>query len=113
MIMGVPENKSIQSALSFVRIPFTEECKLLPATGIYAVSVISGETNSKGMAVICKSDGMQPEVLLHIFENEDLFTGKSTEILFHKMIHGSVSLSDAKTTERLMLAKAEISDLIY
>ncbi len=53
LVMGVPEKYSSLFDFSFLRIPLTEECKLLPATGIYAVSVISGEVNSKGMAVVC------------------------------------------------------------
>jgi riboflavin kinase / FMN adenylyltransferase len=113
MIMGVPENKSVYSLFSFLKIPITEECKLLPATGIYAVSVISDQADSKGMAVIFQSPGMKPDCLVHLFENENLFTGRSSRILFHKMIHGSVSLTDVKTTERFKLAKAEISELIY
>jgi riboflavin kinase/FMN adenylyltransferase len=113
MIMGVPENQSICSSFSFLKMPITEECKLLPATGIYAVSVISGKVDSKGMAVICQSPEMKPDFLVHIFDNENLFTGRSSRILFHKMIHGSVSLTDARTTERFKLAKAEISELIY
>ena len=113
MVMGVPEKFTSLFDLSFLKIPLTEECKLLPATGIYAVSVISGETSSKGMAVVCASQEEKPEVILNIFEYEDLFTGKCATLLFHKMIHGKVSLSDERTGERFMHAKAEISDLIY
>jgi riboflavin kinase / FMN adenylyltransferase len=113
MIIGIPEKLSAFFGLDFLRIPLTEECKLLPATGIYAVSVKSGDNNSKGMIVINEYQGNKPEVLLHIFEDENYFSGKTSTILFHKMIHGSVSLSDTKTAERIIIAKNEISDLIY
>lgn len=113
MIMGVSERLTSSVDFSFVKIPMTEECKLLPATGIYAVSVISDDVNSKGMAVISESLEKKQEVLVHIFEDENVFPGKTTTILFHKMIHGSVSLGDPKTAERLLHAREEISDLIY
>jgi len=113
MIMGIPEKLSAFFGLNFLKIPLTEECKLLPATGIYAVSVISGRANSKGMVVINESQQRKPEILLHIFEEEDLFQEKTSTILFHKMIHGAVPLSDTKTAERIINSKGEIMDLIY
>ena len=113
MIMGIPGIYSTIFDLSFMRIPLTEECKLLPATGIYAVSVISGGFSSKGMAVISLSPESGTEVILHVFEDEYHFPGKTATLLFHKMIHGNVSLSDEKSAEKLMHAKDEISDLIY
>ena len=113
MVMGTPEKNPSFFDYSFVRIPLTEECKLLPATGIYAVSVISGQVNSKGMAIIRESADKNPEVAVNIFENENNFPGKPATILFHKMVHGSLSASDPKTAMILSNAKVEISDLIY
>jgi riboflavin kinase/FMN adenylyltransferase len=113
MVMGIPEKYSLFYGHSFLRIPLTEECKLLPATGIYAVSIISGEVSSKGMVVISPSPENRTEVFLNIFEDEDHFRGKTTTLLFHKKIHGSVSLSDEKSVEKIMYARNEISDLIY
>jgi riboflavin kinase / FMN adenylyltransferase len=116
LIMGIPERNTIsgsQVLQSFLTIPLTEECKILPATGIYAVSVVHDHLNSKGMVLICRESGQAPGVLLHIFENEEEFAGRNSEVLFHKMIHGSVSLSDAKIQSRFELAKSEISELIY
>jgi hypothetical protein len=113
MVMGTPEKNPSFFDYSFVRIPLTEECKLLPATGIYAVSVISGQVNSKGMAIIRESADKNPEVAVNIFENENDFPGKPATILFHKMVHGTLSASDPKTAMILSNAKDEISDLIY
>jgi len=116
MIIGKPEKKGfIESkfAISLVYIPVTEECKLLPATGIYAVSVSTEEFISRGMAVICQEPGKLPYPMIHIFENEEMFIGRKTYILFHKMIHGTVNLSDPGIANRLDRAKAEISELIY
>lgn len=113
MVMGIPEKYSSFHDHSFLRIPLTEECKLLPATGIYAVSIISGEACSKGMAVIIPAPENRTEVIINIFEDEDHFRGKTTTLLFHKQIHGSVSLSDEKSAKKILQAKDEISDLIY
>jgi riboflavin kinase/FMN adenylyltransferase len=113
MVMGTPEKNPSFFDYSFVRIPLTEECKLLPATGIYAVSVISGQVNSKGMAIIREAADKNHEVAVHIFENENIFTGKIATILFHKKVHGSLSATDPKFASILSNAKDEISDLIY
>lgn len=116
LIISTPENCSFTDTSdlpSFLKLPLAEECKLLPATGIYAISVISDNLNSKGMAVISQESGMKPEVLIHIFENDEKIIAKRSVILFHKMIHGSVNLSDPMTISRLEHAKAEIMELIY
>lgn len=113
LIMGKPESTEPAGSFSFMRIPLVEECKILPATGIFAVSVVCDNLNSKAMSVICQEPETRPEVLLHIFENEKSFTGKNSMILFHKMIYGSVSLKDTKISQRLDFAKAQISELIY
>jgi hypothetical protein len=111
--MGKPEIREPAGSLSFVKIPITEECKILPATGIYAASVVSDDLNSKGMAVICQESGQKPEVLVHIFENMEKYPGNDSFVLFHKMIHGYVSMTDALSEKRLEVAKAQISELIY
>jgi cytidyltransferase-like protein len=43
----------------------------------------------------------------------ETFVGKDSTLLFHKKIHGSLSLSDPKTPARIDSAKEEIIDLIY
>lgn len=113
IVMGIPEKYPSFHEYSLLRIPVTEECKLLPAAGIYAVSITSGEAGSKGMVIIKPAAGNQDEVILNVFEDEDLFMGEPTTLLFHKKIHGSVSLSDEKSANKILHARDEISDLIY
>jgi riboflavin kinase/FMN adenylyltransferase len=116
MIMGTPDKFEIpgQSSLpSFLKVPITEECKILPATGIYAVSVVNGNKESKGMALIYGKQEKSSDVLVHIFENEDQFKGRKSVVLFHKMIHGTIHYSDPNIIGMLQNAKDEISDLIY
>jgi FAD synthase len=114
IIMGYPEEYNDRKELltSFLKIPVTDKCKLIPATGVYAVSVKTGMHVSRGMAVIIKETGV-PEVLVHIFEDQGRSTGKLTEVLFHKMIRGTVAFSDPSARHRLESAKAEISELIF
>jgi riboflavin kinase/FMN adenylyltransferase len=113
MIMGTPSQPFTSAGMTFMKIPMIEECKLLPATGIYAVSAVSGDHSSKGMAVICGSCEKNEQVIVSLFDNEKLFRDQNTILMFHKMIHGTVSLHDEKSIARLTEAKEEISELIY
>lgn len=116
LIMGTPfKNESPDASLisSLSVLPVTEECKLLPSPGIYAVSVITGETSSKAMSIIFQNPGEQSRVLLSIFDNEGFYTGKKCSVLFHKKIHGEIPLTDPGIDYRLNIARNEISELIY
>ncbi len=116
MIMGIPQKYEFPGSSElpgFLTITVKEECKLLPATGIYAVSVTGEEAESKGLAIICPETGERSLILVHVFENENDFMGCSTTILFHKMIHGTITLEDPKINQRIQIAKSEISELIY
>jgi riboflavin kinase/FMN adenylyltransferase len=116
MIMGIPERyefPGFEILPSFLRVPITEECKILPATGIYAVSVVNEKKESRGMVLICQDQEKDSVVLVHIFNNEEEFINRKSTVLFHKMIYGTVNLTDPKISDRLQFAKDEISDLIY
>ena len=95
-----------------VSIKLTEECKLLPSPGIYAVSVESGTIQAKGMTIIHRKPDNSSEVLLNIFGeipgNESVLT-----ISFHKKIHGAIALTDSRAFIKIKTAIEEISDLIY
>jgi riboflavin kinase / FMN adenylyltransferase len=97
----------------FSKIPLTEECKLLPSPGIYAVSVEKSGFYSKGMAIIHISAGERPEVLLDCFSDSKISSGENITLYFHKKIHGSVDLTDNRSIVRVNLAREEISELIY
>ena len=116
IIIGKPEKWLIEEALnlpSMVKIPLTEECKILPSSGIYAVSVESGLNNSKGMAIIHRRSDDTSEVLLNIFDDQNINTDSKITISFHKKIHGAIDLSDSRSVSKINLAKEEIADLIY
>jgi riboflavin kinase / FMN adenylyltransferase len=116
MVMGIPVKYKPESDSvlpPFLDIPITEECKLLPATGIYAVSVTADSFQAKAMAVILHDGPGKPRVLVSIFGDENYFAGKTSIVLFHKMIHGTISLTDSSVIQRLERSQEEISDLIY
>jgi riboflavin kinase/FMN adenylyltransferase len=117
VIMGNPvayEYENPEFPVSLLRIPLTEECKLLPANGIYAVSFESGSRRSKGMVIINALTSDRSEVLLHLFDNEPHHLDSGSTVLFHKKIHGAITLADLKSsTPRIRSAVNEISELIY
>jgi len=116
IIKGRPENFLTEDSLklpSLVRIPLSEECKILPSSGIYAVSIESPLLNSKGMAIIRGSHDNKSEVLVHIFDEFSFNSDSRITISFHKKIHGAINFSDSKSISKINLAIEEISDLIY
>lgn len=117
IVMGKPviyDYENPYSPFSLVNIPLTEECKLLPANGIYAVSFESGSKHLRGMAIINGIESPGSEVLLHLFDNEVYPIGNQSTIFFHKKVHGAINLTDHKASApRLKAAMQEISELIY
>jgi riboflavin kinase / FMN adenylyltransferase len=116
MIIGKPENykpEVIGNLSPLLLIPLTEECKLLPSPGIYAVSVECKNIYSKGMAIIHKGMEEKPEVLLNVFDEMNLSSESKITICFHKKIHGAVNLSDNRYLGKINFAREEISELIY
>jgi riboflavin kinase/FMN adenylyltransferase len=117
IVMGKPVPYGYQNPeypISFVRMPMTEDCKLLPANGIYAVSFESDSRKSKGMTIINGVTSDKSEVLLHLSDNEPCPLNSGATILFHKKIHGAVNLIDFKSSApRIKSALEEISELIY
>ena len=95
------------------KITLTEESKILPASGIYAVSAEAGSTGFKGMAIINRGKDLGSEVLVYIFDEPDFITDSSITLSFHKKIHGAVDLSDLRSVSKINQASEEISDLIY
>ncbi len=116
LIMGMPQVYKPQGHSSFqnlVRIPITEECKLLPPFGIYAVTVRSGALNSKGMVIIQMKDRDESDVLLDVFDDTTLHSDQNISVLFHKKIHGAIDLNSDNALMKIRSAKDEISELIF
>lgn len=116
MILGSAEkllNDDADKLPRFIKMTLTEECKLLPSPGIYAVSVEAGSLYSKGMVIINKRGDNNPEVLVDIFDDPSLTGEQRITSLFHKKIHGAINLDDIRSVQKISMAKEEILDLIY
>jgi riboflavin kinase / FMN adenylyltransferase len=116
MIMGKNERYFAQTEYelpALYKILLTEECKLLPSPGIYAVSVGSGSFSSKGMVIINKPTDSIADILVNVFEEINSTTDTRLTCFFHKKIHGAINLADSKTKFKITSAKEEISELIY
>ena len=94
-------------------VPLTEEGKLLPSTGIYAVTAEAGDYYSKAMVIICEKNDKSPEVLVDFFNPLPIVLNLPVTLSFHKRVHGAVNPSDAKAVSAILSAKHEISELIY
>jgi riboflavin kinase/FMN adenylyltransferase len=116
IIKGMPEKYQIPGITnlpSLLKIPLTEECKILPSPGIYAVSVDSALVNSKGMVIIHRGNNTTAAVLLNIFDEMNFNPDNKITISFHKKIHGAINFADARAISKINLAIEEISELIY
>ncbi len=117
IVMGKPERYQYRNnfyEINLAKVPLTEECKLLPAPGIYAVSLKTDSRDSKGMVIIYETSENGREVLLNILDGDPVRLGHDTTIFFHKRIHGSVNLSDQSDSARwLKVSRTEISELIF
>jgi len=117
IIMGKPEKYPYRNnfyEINLAKVPLTEECKLLPAPGLYAISFKAGNGDSKGMVIINETPEGEKEVLLSILDGDPVKYNLDSIIFFHKKIHGSINLSDQYDSARwLKAAKTEISELIY
>jgi riboflavin kinase/FMN adenylyltransferase len=117
LVMGIPVRSDpppAGSALPFYRIPVTDENKLLPSDGIYAVSSVTGSFSDKGMVVIYTIVNSNTQVFLNMLDCKTDISGKTTSLLFRKKVSGPVNLTDPSSAlKRFNSAMEEISDLIY
>ena len=117
LVMGYPvkyDQVSDQTDLDFYRVPVTDENKLLPSDGVYAVSVEKDPEAVKGMAVIIPGTENRQDLLLHIPSGEKITQGETVSLFFHKKITGPVDIADRfKATSKLKSSLQEISELIY
>jgi riboflavin kinase/FMN adenylyltransferase len=116
IVTGTPalhEDDFFPETIPFYKVPVTEENKLLPPQGIYAVSTGNTSVVSRGMVVIWMNNTGETILFLHPFDRQKISTGQKTTIYFHKRISGPVEFSNRYLAATLRSAIAEISDLIY
>lgn len=93
------------------KVVISEESKLIPVPGIYAVSIGSANWQSKGMAITVKDDP-GTKVLVHAFDSP-IPEGEKLTLYFHKKIHAAVNMEDPVTASKISHAMEDISELIY
>ena len=116
IVMGIPEQKIIFNDTElpvFYSVPVTDECKLLPSPGIYAVSAEMGEFKSKAMAVIHMNPNNIQELKVDFFNDITLPCDFPLILYFHKRIHGAVDFFEKRFIPRILMAKEEINELIF
>jgi riboflavin kinase/FMN adenylyltransferase len=117
LVMGHPERYQYRNnfyEINLAKVPLTEECKLLPLPGVYAVSLKTANTKSKGMAIINVIHEGEQEVLINVIEGEPLKYGTEVIGLFHKRIQGPINLADQTDSARwLKAARNEVSELVF
>jgi riboflavin kinase / FMN adenylyltransferase len=116
MIMGRSEGYAGELAEykpQLKRILQTEECKLLPPPGIYAVSVEANSSSSKGMVIIHRTTDNRNDVLIDVFDNLDSHHDTNISSFFHKKILGAINTLDGRSLQKIASAREEILELIY
>ncbi len=95
------------------KVEITDESKLLPSPGIYAVSAEFGSESSKAMVIIYKNQEQNPDVLVDLLDAVSFQDKDKINLYFHKKILGAVNMSDTKSLLKISAAREEITDLIY
>lgn len=116
LIMGTPGEYLFypgENGFRFRMVPVTDEDKLLPPAGVYAVTVETGTESVKGMVVI-NGDGEKPKnVLMHCIPDLKDQNGK-VSLLFRKRVAGAIDTPDREAaSRRLRSCFDEVCDLIY
>ncbi|MGE5318325.1 MAG: bifunctional riboflavin kinase/FMN adenylyltransferase [Chloroflexota bacterium] len=128
IIIGILTGGSTScKALNFdtLRIPITEECKLVPPDGVYAVSILVEGLYFKGILNIKNS--LPPEIRkiedilidVHLFQeacNTDFssYIGKEATIFFAKRIRDELNFSTGEEMKfQLSRDLQEVEELIY
>lgn len=116
IITGIPVLQTsgiLPESIPFMKITVTEDSKLLPSRGIYAVSAGDDSDICKGMAVISENGLGGTEVLLHPFQTGKITSTQKTTLYFHKKISGISGEKILLSDSALQSAISEISELIY
>jgi len=108
------EKNPAATGYSFFRIILnTEEDKLIPPPGVYAVSVEKETVKSKGLGLIYQSESGGDTVLFHPFE-KIVQDNQKIRLCFHKQITAEINLNDTRALKTsLEIYTRAIKELIY
>jgi riboflavin kinase/FMN adenylyltransferase len=102
------------SGIPVTSILLTENTKLTPASGVYAVTIAGDAFYSRAMVVIDNSQNLETRVKAHMFEYDKTIPGKKLTLFFHKKIRDIDNIIDsANPAARIKEAVGEINELIF
>jgi riboflavin kinase/FMN adenylyltransferase len=105
------EDPRLTTTVPLVKIPVTDQTKLVPPPGLYAVSCAADTFFSRGMVYIAANDGPLPDIYLHLENYEDDIPGKRLTLFFHKRLETSRSSLPAE--KLLAEGVREMQELIF
>ena len=95
-------------------IPVTEETKLTPASGIYAVTAAGDAFYSKAMAIVNNDLPMERRIMIHLTGFDKTVPGKKLTLFFHKKIRDLKNIaSSGNQSAAVSAAFDEINELIF
>ena len=102
------------SAIPVTYLPISEETKLTPASGVYAVTAAGEAFYSKAMAIVDNALPKESRVAVHFFDFDKTVPGKNITLFFHKKIRDlSQIVSQGKAAANIKGAFEEINELIF
>jgi riboflavin kinase / FMN adenylyltransferase len=117
IVIGTAERSAdscFGSGIPLSAIPITEETKLTPASGIYAVTVAGEAFYSKSMVLVNNDMPRESRVLLHLTEFDKTVPGKKLTLFFHKKIRDLIQITTSLTpATSISRALEEIKELIF
>jgi riboflavin kinase / FMN adenylyltransferase len=117
IVIGVatPDSDSCYGAgIPLSAIPVTEETKLTPASGIYAVTAAGDAFYSKAMAIVNNDLPMDRRIMIHLTGFDKTVPGKKLTLFFHKKIRDLKNITSAGNPSTAVTAALdEINELIF
>lgn len=102
------------SAIPISYLPISEETKLTPASGVYAVTAAGEAFYSKAMAVVDNALPKELRVAVHFFDYDKTVPAKNITLFFHKKIRDlNQIVSQGKAAANIKGAFEEINELIF
>lgn len=109
-----------QAGLPIYRVGIDEDVKLVPAEGVYAISVSNVGKYYRGMLNIAnpnqlpKPNGQELIIELHLFDCDEDLTGQTMMISFHKRMRDEINFENTEQLiTQLSKDKEEINELIF
>ena len=91
----------LQSGIPMCDIPVTEETKLTPASGIYAVTAAGEAFYSKAMVLVDNDMPIDKRVRIHLLDYDKTIPGKNLTLFFHKKITDMQNVSESKNPTKI------------